>query len=87
LDQLRKEREELNKQRKADQSNAGNKLTALCERFYALLRKNADILAACVQLEIENQHAKGELSAEQLQHVNVQINLYSNQNENGVQHM
>ncbi len=81
FDLLRKEREELNKQRKTDQSNAGNKLTALRERFYALLTKNAEILAACEQLDAENQQAKGALSAEQLQHIAAQSNLYNNQNK------
>jgi pre-mRNA-splicing factor SPF27 len=80
FDQMRKEREELNKQRKTDQGSAGNKLTALRDRFYALLTKNAEIIAACEQLEAENQRAKGALSVEQLQQITAQLNLYSTQN-------
>lgn len=77
---MRKEREELNKQRKADQSSAGNKLSTQRDRFYALLSKNAEIIAACEQLDAENQRTKAALSAEQLHLVTAQLNLYSTQN-------
>lgn len=53
LDELRKEIQEINLNRKNDQTKAGERMQILEESWVSLVSKNYEIERACVLLEME----------------------------------
>jgi pre-mRNA-splicing factor SPF27 len=63
LSEYRKEIDNVNKQRKAEQYAAATKLKMLKDKFYELVNKNVEIDSACQQLEHEIQLLRQKLSS------------------------
>lgn len=65
LDELEKQRQEINWQRKSQQTQAGEKLRSLEEQWVMLVSKNYEIEQACAKLEERIDYCKGQLNEEE----------------------
>lgn len=68
LDDLKKQIQEINLQRKTNQMGAGEEIKVLEEGWVSLVGKNYDIESACVQLEFEIEKLEKTLAKETEQH-------------------